>query len=158
MLARWNAGCHTGAVIVRALDARGYQGGRTTLCTYITQLRKAAGLPPHKRSAESDVTRTAPARRVPSSRPLTGLVLRPANTRTTDAQTQVDQLRQAHAELATAITLTQDFATMVRERQPGQRDAWLERVGRSGIAPLISVANGLRRDYAAVTAGVTVSQ
>lgn len=45
---------------------------------------------------------------------------------------------------------------MVRERQPEQLDAWLVRTEQSGLAPLVSIANGIRKDYAAVKAGLTL--
>jgi hypothetical protein len=35
-------------------------------------------------------------------------------------------------------------------------DSWLTRTEESGLAPLVSFANGIRRDYAAVKAGLTL--
>jgi transposase len=67
------------------------------------------------------------------------------------------QLQAAHADIAQAISLAQDFATIVRGRQHEQFDHWLEQAEQSGIAPLVSFAAGLRRDYAAVKAGVTLN-
>jgi transposase len=53
--------------------------------------------------------------------------------------------------------LTQDFAELVRQRQPGQLERWLERATASGLQAFQSFANGLRADYEAVKAGVTLS-
>ena len=44
---------------------------------------------------------------------------------------------------------------IVRQRQPERLDDWLERTAQSGIAPLAAFVNGVRRDYAAVKAGIT---
>jgi len=58
-----------------------------------------------------------------------------------------------HADIATGITLMQAFVTSVRERQHDHLDGGLERAEQSGLAPLVSFAMGVRRDYAAVKAG-----
>ena len=49
ILERWNAGCHTGTMIAREVKALGYRGSATTVLTYITRLRIAAGIPPKRR-------------------------------------------------------------------------------------------------------------
>lgn len=157
ILERWNAGCHTGSVLLRELEQRGYAGSRTTLFAYMTQLRKASGLPPKKRSGVQTTPITDPSKRLPSSRGLTWLVLRKQDTLEADERHQLTQLEAAHIDSAQAISLAQDFATIVRVRQHEQFDDWLGQTEQSGIAPLVSFAAGLRRDYAAVKAGVTLS-
>src|SRR5205823_3646606 len=79
-----------------------------------------------------------------------------ADTLDPDEQQRLAEVRGVHADIATAISLTQAFATMVRERQHEQLDDWLEQAEQSGLAPLVSFATGVRRDYAAVKAGVTL--
>ncbi len=156
ILERWNAGCHTGTVIARELKSQGYRGGSTTVFAYITQLRKAAGVPPRRRVGITAATITDPTQRVPSSRDLIWLVLRRPETLDAEEQTQLGQLMTSHPDVTLGITLAQEFTTIVRERQPERLDAWLARSEQSGLAPLMSLANGIRRDYAAVTAGVTL--
>ena len=49
------------------------------------------------------------------------------------------------------------FAELVCERQGGDTlRRWLDEVNRCGIQPLVSFAAGLRKDLAAVMAGVTL--
>jgi transposase len=156
ILERWNGGCHIGTVILREVKERGYRGGQTTLLAYITQLRIASGLPPKKRCGGSAAPVNDPMMRIPSSRGLTWLVLRKSDTLDADEQEQLARLREVHSEIATAISLAQEFARMVRDRQHEQLDTWLERTEQSGIAPLLSFVKGLRRDYNAVKAGVTL--
>lgn len=156
ILQRWNAGCHTGTVIARELKARGYQGGSTTVLDYITQLRKAAGIPPKRRVGVTAAAITDPTHRVASSRDLIWLVLPRPDTCDAEEQAQLDQLATSHTDVRQGITLVQEFATMVRERQHERLDSWLARTEASGLAPLVSVANGIRRDYAAVKAGLTL--
>ena len=53
-------------------------------------------------------------------------------------------------------TLAQDFATLVRQRQPTQLDPWLKRATTSTLEALQRFAKGLYEDYDAVKAGVTL--
>ena len=56
--------------------------------------------------------------------------------------------------LAEAVALTQDFASLVRQRQPIQLDPWLARAATSALPPFRRVVKGWREDDAAVKAGV----
>jgi transposase len=84
------------------------------------------------------------------------LVLRKGDTLDTGEQQRLDEVAGVHADIATAIGLSQEFALIVRERRHEQLDGWLEHADQSGLAPLVSFATGVRRDYAAVKAGVTL--
>ncbi len=57
--------------------------------------------------------------------------------------------------IARAHTLTQRFADLVRQRSGSEFDAWLGAVQTHGIVALQRFADGLRRDDAAVKAGLT---
>jgi transposase len=84
------------------------------------------------------------------------LVLRREAKRTPAEAQQLTQLRAQSAEVAEAIDLAQDFTTLVRQRQPAHLDTWLERTGTSTLEALQRFAHGLREDYEAVKAGVTL--
>lgn len=156
ILERWNSGCHTGAVLLREIKNRGYLGGATTCLAYITHFRLASGLPPKKRSGMQAQSIADPTPRMPSSRGLVWLVLRKAATLDETGQQRLGQLGGSQTDIASAITLAQEFAAIVRERQHEQLDSWLTRTEQSGIASLVNFAKGIRRDYAAVKAGVTL--
>jgi transposase len=64
--------------------------------------------------------------------------------------------RPASHAVAEAITLAQDFATLVRQRQPEALDPWLQRATTSTLEAMRRFALGLYEDYAAVKAGVTL--
>ena len=70
---------------------------------------------------------------------------------------QLTELRAQSAEVAEAIDLAQDFATLVRQRQPTQLDPWLQRATTRTLEALQRFAKGLRDDYDAVKAGVTLA-
>ena len=54
---------------------------------------------------------------------------------------QLARLQGQQGEIAEAITLTQDFATLVRQRQPDRLDSWLERV-RAKAGLTLAWSNG----------------
>jgi transposase len=97
----------------------------------------------------------------PSCPPLTPrratwLVLRRETTRTGAEAQQLTQLYAQSAEVAEAIDLAQDFATLVRQRQSTQLDPWLTRATTSTLEALRRCATGLYEDDEAVKAGVTL--
>ena len=143
--------------LLRDLRQRGYAGGYETVAAYVRRLRQAQGLAPGYRSTRQPL----PAVVEPSCRPLTPrraawLVLRRAEQRTSAETQQLAQLHTQSAELAEAITLGQDFATLVRQRQPEALDCWLQRATISALEAMRRFALRLSEDYAAVKAGVTL--
>jgi transposase len=91
-----------------------------------------------------------------TARRATWLVLRHADKRTENEIQQLCLLRAQHTELAEVIDLAQDFAQLVRLRQPAQFDLWLERAATSSVRPIQRFAKGLGDDYAAIKAGITL--
>ena len=73
-----------------------------------------------------------------------------------DEKQQLARLRSQEGEIAEAITLTQDFAGLVRQRQPGQLETWLERATASGLQTFKSLATGWSADDDAVKAALTL--
>ena len=91
----------------------------------------------------------------PTARHVAGLFLRRPADLEPDQQAYLDHLQKANAEVATAYRLTQVFAAMVRERAGERLDAWLAEVEGGEVAALRRFAQGLRKDLAAVRAGLT---
>jgi transposase len=157
LLARWNAGCHTAIQLFRELQLRGYTGSYRRVTAYVSRLRQAQGIPPRRQGRRQ----LLPVVAEPVSQPLTPrratwLVLRREEQRTVAEAQQLTQLRAQQAEVAEAIDLAQDFATLVRQRQPDQLDPWLTRATTSALEAMQRFATGLRDDYEAVKAGVTL--
>jgi len=154
---RWNAGCHTAIQLFRELQPRGYTGSYRRVAAYVSRIRQAQGVPPRRQGRRQ----TLPVVAEPASQPLTPrratwLVLRREAQRTEAEAQQLTLLRAQQAEVAEAVDLATDFATLVRQRQPAQLDPWLERATASALEAMQRFANGLRDDYAAVKAGVTL--
>jgi transposase len=99
---------------------------------------------------------TEGARRPLTPRRATWLVLRPSARATAQDRQQLAQLTTQAPELAEAVALAQDFAALVRQRQPTQLDPWLTRAVTSTLPPFRRFAKGLRADMAAVRAAATL--
>jgi transposase len=157
LLERWNAGCYTAMRLFRDLRQHGYAGGYGVVAAYARRLRQAQGLPPgHRRPRQPLPAVAEPPCQPLTPRRATWLVLR-RETKRTDAEThQLTALRAQQAEVAEAIDLAQDFAQLVRQRQPERLDAWLQRATTSALEALQRFASGLCEDYEAVKAGVTL--
>ena len=157
LLERWNAGCYTAMRLFREIRQRGYGGGYGVVAAYARRLRAAQGLAPGQRRPRRSLPRVAePVCQPLTPRRATWLVLRREAKRTPAEGQQLAHLRAQAADVAEAIDLVQDFATLVRQRQPTQLDLWLTRATTSTIEALRRFATGLYEDYAAVKAGVTL--
>ena len=55
-------------------------------------------------------------------------------------------------DLRSVYLLSQEFVTMLKERQGEALDCWLTRAKACHVTELSSFVNGIRRDYAAVEA------
>jgi transposase len=158
LLQRWNAGCHTAQRLFRILRGEGYSGSYTLVAAYVRRLRQAQGLAPGQRRPRWPLPSvTEPPGPSLTPRRATWLVLRRVDKRTDTEDQQLRLLRAQQTELTEAIDLAQDFAQLVRLRQPTQFDAWLVRASKSLVRPFQRFAKGLSEDYAAIKAGITLA-
>ncbi len=156
LVARWNAGCHVGVDLLREIEAQGYQGGRSVAMDFVAAIRQQQGVGRKKRTGLPPQRARDPRPTAPTPTTLTWVVLKRPERRTAQEQAHLLAVQQTEPKLAVVVTLVEDFAMMVRERAAERLDAWLERAARSGVGALKSFASGIRRDYAAVKAGLSV--
>jgi transposase len=155
ILTRWNAGCREARQLFHALQRQGYPGSYPTVARYVQRLRQVQGLRPRVRRPGRPRLRVVAGRHPPlTTRRATRVVLKQPSKQTADDTQLIAHLKDQHDELATVIDLAQDFAAIVRERQPDRFDSWLARATASAVAPLRRFATGLRADYEAVKAGL----
>jgi transposase len=153
LIERWNAGCRNGTTLWKEIVERGYRGKRVTVFSFITRLRKALGIPVKNRTIQDGKVR------VSEEQPLTPrnavwLVMKRPEQREEATIERIEALRHLHPDLDAAITLTEDFATLIRMRDVVALDRWLEQAAASTLKPFQSFAASLRRDEQAVRAGV----
>ncbi|MFL5255079.1 MAG: transposase [Rhodopila sp.] len=81
-------------------------------------------------------------------------VLRREERRSAQDREVLAELRQYNPELDEAIVLAEEFAALVRRREPKHLDPWLQRAQDGTIVPLRRFAKRLSADYEAVRAAV----
>src|SRR5215813_8894563 len=152
---RWQAGYRSAKELYHEIQTQGFPGKYSIVAAYVSLLR-----PPQGRITRRP-TPGSPATMVEVDKPLTPsrapwLIMRRKAKLNDDEKSQRAQLQAQEGAIAEAIALTQDFAALVRQRQPDQLETWLKRATASGLQAFQSFANGLRADYEAVKAGVTL--
>jgi transposase len=110
-------------------------------------------LPPKPRKGPVRKQRLAstPKKRGLSSRGASFLMILPSSKLTKVQQQQVEQMT-LNEDLRAVYLLSQEFVTMLKDRQVEALDSWLNRAKACHVTELTSFVNGIRRDYAAVRA------
>jgi transposase len=149
---QWEAGNHNGAHLFRLIKARGYTGCESLLRLRLSEWRTE--LPTQRWPGTPRKPRlfTQKKQRRLSSRAASFLMIVPPEKLMTKQKQQLDQMCQASSDLFMAYHVSQDFVTLLKERQADTLHEWLKCAKASRIAELKSFANGIYRDYAAVYA------
>ena len=98
----------------------------------------------------------APPKRPPTASQVAHWITCKEEQRLEWQQQYLAQLCEADPHIAQTYELIQEFTTMLREREGEHFDEWLSRVDKQGAWELQSFASGLKRDYDAVKAGLTL--
>ena len=153
---RWNAGEHSGSRLFCEIKERGYTGSESLLRQLLGEWRTE--LPPKRRQGQPRKPRLAPKprKRRLSSRGAAFLMILPPSKLSAVQRQQVEQIN-LNDELHAVYVLSQEFVTLLKERQAEALDSWLKRAKESRVTELGSFVNGIRRDYAAVHAACSLS-
>lgn len=138
---RWDEGIRSTSRLHAELRERGYRGSLRTLRRLTAQLRAdtAAPAPP-------------PA---PTARKAASWILTPPGKLADDDRAALAQITARCEELATTRDLVREFADMLCHQHGEHLEAWAGRAGTSPVSELRGFSKGLRKDWAAVTAGLT---
>jgi transposase len=123
---------------------RGYKGAERTLRRWLISVRgrnTPAPVPP------------AP----PPTRDITGWIMRPIDKLTDDQQAELARLCGLCPDLATIRDLARGFTDLVRTRGGDHLTTWVEHAEQGTVAEIRSFATGLRKDWDAVKAGLTLA-
>jgi transposase len=133
----------------------GVRGQYGIVALSIRRLRQAQGLAPGQRCSPHPLPAVTEVPRRPlTPRRVTWLVLCSPEKYTEEGRQLLKQLTANSPALAEAMTLAQDFAGLIRRRQPARLESWLRRAAQSALPPFRSFATGLRAAIAAVQAAV----
>jgi transposase len=154
LLERWGEGCRNGKRLFREIRERGYENSEETCARFIAQLRRAEarGKPP---SSVPRARRGSVAGLSPTSKNVAALFMRREEKLSEEQREYLGRLCEADEALADARRLTQDFAKMVGDLEGEKLGGWLEEAEACEAPALRNFAAGLRKDLAAVRAGLT---
>jgi len=140
---RYAEGCTGGARLWAEVREQGYGGCRRSVRRYLNTLGDGPARSPRPPEC--------------TARQVCQWVLRRPDRLDDDDRERLRTICERCSILATVTQLVQRFATLLRERRGlGQLVAWIEAVEDTDIPELRSFASGLRKDWAAVTAGLTL--
>ncbi len=152
---RWEQGCHHGLQLVRELRTQGYTGSASLVGQLLGQWRASSPLP-QQPSRGKKRQAAPPLRRRLSPRQASWLFVKAKIHLDEKQQALIEQINLVDADLGELYQLGQDFVQMVKQRQSHQLDAWLLRAQHSACIELQGFARGIKRDYAAVKAGLSL--
>ncbi|MFC8718648.1 ISL3 family transposase [Kitasatospora sp. NPDC057198] len=138
---RWAEGCTNAWTLWEEIKTHGYRDGYGAVRTYLQPFR---------------TTPTAPATRPPSPRTVTGWILTHPDTLPESECLKLKSLVAGCPELDALTGHVRTFGKMPTQLQGDQLPQWIKAVRADDLPSLHSFANGLERDLAAVTAGLTL--
>ncbi|ASC71024.1 hypothetical protein XM38_019730 [Halomicronema hongdechloris C2206] len=162
LLEQWQQGQQQTKQLFIDIQKQGYQGSYATVARYTRQLRQSPpqAQPPPETLNDFPGRGPAPQNQTASSTSLSArraawLLLQRAESLTTEQKQTLEHLYQ-QPELTDAITLAQGFIELVRQRLPEDLDGWLAKAANSSVKVFQTFAKGLKEDYDAVKAGLTL--
>lgn len=139
---RFANGCTNAARLWAELQAQGYRGHRRTVRRYLNRL--ANGTVERKRPEEF------------TAKQVRQWILRRPDRLDPDDRDHLRSICARRPIVAATTELAQSFARLLRERQGQQLGAWVQAVEAAEIPELHAFAVGLRKDWDAVQAGLTL--
>jgi hypothetical protein len=140
---RWNEGCTDAVPLCGEIRGLGYRGSERTVRRHPQTLR-ASGQPAPTVTQELTVRQ---ATRLLTSHP---------DHLDENGTLRLKELLARCPELDSVATCVRTFAEMMTERKGDDLADWLGRAEATGFPSLASLARGLRQDFDAVTAGLTM--
>src|SRR5215213_1466926 len=159
ILRRWGEGCRNGTKLYREIREQGYAYGASNMARLVAELRRAGGGSAADRTQGGVVLPDKAS--VPTARQGAALFLKRREKLTAEQEAYLDRLGTLDKASADAYRLTQEFAKMVakmvRELEGERLDEWLREADASEAEVMGRFAKGLKKDLAAVRAGLTES-
>jgi transposase len=152
---RWEEGCHNGLQLARELQAQGFRGSASLVRRLIGDWRARLPGPPERVRGKQRQA-APPTKRRLSPRQVSWLFVTDQQQLTADQRTLIQRICQTNAAFQELYQLGQDFVQMVKQRQSRQLNLWLARAHQSSSVELRGFAAGIKRDYAAVQAALSL--
>ncbi len=155
---RWEAGCHNAAALWREVRTQGFRGSSMLVRARVRQWRAFLPVACRRTQGTAGTPALLPFPQ-PSARTTVWWLLRSLQQQpdplTTDQEAFLTQLHPACPAVEHLQALILAFAHLLRDRKGTALGPWIDAVRASGIPELVSFANGLTRDWAAVQSACT---
>jgi transposase len=151
---RWREGCHNATQLWREIKEQGFAGARSAVKQLLSPWR--AQLPPEERRTSGCKPRDRTETRAPAPRTVVWWLLGMKEKRTEEQTAYLQRLKEKCPRVEIAQSLALEFFAMARRRNPAALEGWIERAAQSGIEEVKNFGVGLRRDWDAVVAGLTL--
>jgi transposase len=152
---RWEEGCHNGSQLARELEAQGFRGAASLVRRLTGDWRARLPGPPERVRGKKRQA-APPVKRRLSPRHASWLFVKDQQQLTAEQRTLIERICHTHADLQNLYQLGQDLVQMVKQRQMRRLDGWLARASQSSSVELRGFASGIKRDYAAVKAALSL--
>jgi transposase len=153
---QWDAGNHNGVHLFRLIKERGYTGCESLLRLRLSEWRAERPTQRWRGNPRKPRLFRQPKQRRLSSRAASFLMILPSEKLTAKEKQQLEQMCQVPSDIFIAYHLSQEFVTLLKERQAETLSDWLKCAKASRVAELVRFANGISRDYAAVYAACSL--
>lgn len=160
---RWKEGCRNASELWREICSNGYPGSRRQVSRWVYERRDqpsaftpAKHLQAHSGHPIFSIHEAADQPSLPASQRLVWLFLKHTDQLDPEDLRVRDQLL-LHPTLLKTRELAQEFQRIVRDHHGPALDLWLKTCETADIPELVNFAAGLRQDYHAVKAGVTLT-
>jgi transposase len=148
---RWSQGCTMVKTLWAELCAQGFTGSYQSVWLFTRQWP----MPGASTSASSAPSAAAQTPRTPWQ--TKWLLLRDPDELSVRDASYCQAIYHIRPALAEAASLARSFVEMVRERKRDQLDAWLAQASASPLQELHRFALGLRKEYGAMRAALSVN-
>jgi transposase len=148
------AGFTNATQLWREIKAQGFSGSRSLVSHWAATERKL--LPPSTRYSRKQPGGIKPTiirleKPAPWSAQRTAwLLVKDRDQMDEEEKAVLARVKAADSQVATAAGLAERFVQMVKQQEESHLEQWLADVTQSGIRALMSFANGIRSDLAAV--------
>jgi transposase len=157
LLGRWNEGCRSAKRLHAEIREKGYRHSVDTVNRLLSSFRHTEGqgktLPQVPKTKRGFIVAGAS----PSAKNVAALFMRREEKLNEEHKEYLERLCASDAGLADARRLTQEFARMVRNLEGEKLDGWIEEAGASEASVMERFSASLKKDLAAVRAGLTES-
>lgn len=142
---RWQQGCRNASQLHREIIERGYVGKRKQVARFVAYLRQQL--------KEGNALAKARPQGLTPRQAVSLLMGRPENL-TEEQRRALSEVRHLNSEIERVMEVVDSFVTMLRTLQGQHLEEWMEKASQSGIGEIRNFVEKLRKDQAAVQAGL----